>query len=66
MGGSPQYYPIARNLNQSQSFQTFVPVTPPILAEKQRMLFDQFNKSEACEDVTCTVTTPLSKQTQAS
>jgi hypothetical protein len=30
------------------------------------MLFDQFNKSEACEDVTCTVTTPLSKQTQAS
>jgi hypothetical protein len=57
-GGNPRYYPISRNLNQSQ--------TPPILAEKQRMQFDHFNKSDACEDVTCTVTTPLSKQTEAS
>jgi hypothetical protein len=49
MGGNPRYYPIARNLNQSQRFQTFVPVTPPILAEKQCMQFDHFNKSDACD-----------------
>ncbi len=66
MVGNPQYNPTARNRNQSQRFQKFVPVTPPILAEKQRMQFDHVNKSDACEDVTCTVTTPLSKQTQAS
>jgi hypothetical protein len=66
MRGNLRYYPIARNLNQSQRFQKFVSVTPPILAEKQRMQFDHFNKSDACEDVTCTVTTPLSKTTQAS
>ena len=66
MVGNPQYNPTARNRNQSQRFQKFVPVTPPILAEKQRMQFDHFNKSDACEDVTCTVTTPLSKQTEAS
>ncbi len=40
----------------------FVSVTPPILAEKQSMPFDHFNESDACEDGTCTVTTPLSKE----
>ncbi len=53
MRGNSRYYPIARNLNQSQRFQKFVSVTPPILAKKQRMQFDYFNKSDACEDVTC-------------
>jgi hypothetical protein len=40
----------------------FVSVTLPILAEKQRMQFDHFNESDACENGTCTVTTPLSKK----
>jgi hypothetical protein len=66
MGGNPRYDPIARHLKYNQSVPIFVLVTPPILAEKQRMQFDHCNKSDACKDVTCTVTTPLSKQTQAS